>query len=270
MPAAPDEEIKILEQVYQSKSPEFLALYGRRRIGKTFLIREFFSKKKNGIFFNITGAKNSPMKEQIQHFTAQLSKAFYSGIKLQAGKNWDEAFSQLTKTIKEQVVKNKKIILFFDELPWMATPRSRVLEMLDYYWNQHWSQDKRIKLIICGSSAAWIINKVINNPGGLHNRVTREIRLEPYNLLQTKQFLHAHNIKLNDRQILQIYMVTGGIPFYLSKIEKGLSASQIIESLSFSKTGFLLDEFDKLFSSFFDNSEDYITLVKLLAHNRYG
>lgn len=265
-----DKEIKLLTQLYKSTSPEFLALYGRRRVGKTFLIRECFNKRGDGIFFNVTGAKNAPMKEQIKHFTSQLSDAFYSGIELKERKNWDETFDQLTKTIKKQVPKNKKVVLFFDELPWMATPRSRLLEMLDYYWNQHWSQDKRIKLIICGSSASWIINKVIHNRGGLHNRVTREIHLEPFNLSQTKQFLQARKIKLNDRQILQLYMVTGGVPFYLTKIDKGLSATQIIESLAFSKTGFFLEEFDKLFSSLFDHSDDYITLVKLLAENRYG
>lgn len=265
-----DEECRVLNQLYESKSPEFLALYGRRRVGKTFLVREIFKSKEGGIFFNVTGAKNAPMKEQIKHFTSQLSSAFYSGIELKEGKNWDEAFNQLTKTIKEQTPKDKKIVLFFDELPWMSTRRSRVLEMLDYYWNQHWSQDGRIKLIICGSSASWIINKVIRDRGGLHNRVTKEIHLEPFNLSQMKQFLHARKIKLNDRQILQLYMVTGGVPFYLTKIEPGLSASQIIESLAFSKTGFFLEEFDKLFSSLFDNSDEYITLVKLLAENRYG
>ena len=210
------------------------------------------------------------MLEQIKHFSIQLSQTFYGGIDLQAGKNWDEAFSLLSKAIKDQVPKDKKVILFFDELPWMATHRSRLVEMLDYYWNQHWSQDKRVKLIICGSSATWIINKIIHDRGGLHNRVTQEIHLQPFNLSQTKQFLHGRKIKLNDQQILQLYMITGGVPFYLTKVEKGLSASQIISSLVFSKTGFFLEEFDKLFSSLFDSSDDYIALVHLLAEYRYG
>ena len=265
-----NEEIKQLEQLYQSRSSEFLALYGRRRIGKTFLIREFFKVKKEAIFFNVTGAKNAPIKEQINHVTAQLSDAFYNGVQLQAGRTWDEVFALITKTIKQQAPSRKKIVLFFDELPWMATRRSQLLDRLDYYWNQHWSQDKRVKLIICGSSASWIINKVINNKAGLHNRVTREIHLEPFDLQETKQFLIKRKIKLTDPQILQLYLVTGGVPFYLTKIEKGLSATQIIESLAFSKKGFLLDEFDKLFSSLFDNSEDYIKLVRLLAKNRHG
>jgi len=130
-------EIAVLEQFYNSNQAEFLALYGRRRVGKTYLIRQFFANKE-GIFFNVTGSKNGPMLEQLQHFTDQISQVFYHGIGLKLAKNWDEAFKMLTLAIKEQKPRDKKVILFFDELPWMATSRSRLLEGLDYYWNQHW------------------------------------------------------------------------------------------------------------------------------------
>lgn len=265
-----DKAVNILQQFYQSNSAEFLALYGRRRVGKTYLIRQFFQKQSNCAFFNVTGTKNAPMKEQIKHFTDQLSNTFYNGIQLQPGRNWEEALNQLTHTITNQVAADKSIVLFFDELPWMCTHRSRLLDLIDYYWNQHWSQDKRIKLIICGSSASWIINKVIHHRGGLHNRITYQIHLQPFNLAQMQAFLQGRQINLNPEQLLQIYMVTGGIPFYLTKIQPGLSASQVIDSLAFSQTGFLFDEFDKLFSSLFDNSQDYIKAVRLLAQHRYG
>jgi uncharacterized protein len=267
---ARDTEIKDLKSLYDSSVPEFMALYGRRRVGKTFLIRTFFLAQKGAVFFDVTGTKGSPKKEQIKHFTAQLSKIFYGGAKLQPEKDWDDTFELLTKAINAQVTKNKKIVLFFDEIPWMATRKSRLLESLDYYWNQYWSQDKRIKLIICGSSASWIINKIIHNKGGLHNRITREMHLEPFNLSQMKVFLRHKNVNLNDRQILQLYMVMGGVPYYLTKVEKGLSATQIIEKLAFSKNAFLLEEFDKLFYSLFDNSDDYLAIVRLLAKSRGG
>lgn len=266
---ARDEEIKTLTQLFNSNKPEFLALYGRRRVGKTYLIRQFFKKKKDAIFFNVTGSKKGSIEEQINHFTDQLGEVFYEGANLNRGKNWDETFKALTKAIKN-APKGKKIILFFDELPWMATRNSRLLEALDYYWNQHWSNDKRIKLIICGSSASWIINKIIKNKGGLHNRITRKIYLEPFNLSETKSFLYKNGIKLNNKQILQIFMVTGGVPYYLSQIEKGLSATQNIEKLAFSKKAFLLDEFDNLFSSLFDDGDVHIKIVKIIAKNRYG
>ena len=152
----------------------------------------------------------------------------------------------------------------------MATRNSRLLEAIDYYWNQHWSNDKRIKLIVCGSSASWIIDKIIHNKGGLYNRITKQIWLEPFNLPQTKEYLHTIGAKLNHRQILLLYMVTGGVPYYLSQVEKGLSASQIIEGLAFSKKAFLLKEFNYLFSSLFDDGYVYIDIVRIIAENRYG
>ncbi len=266
---AREEEVSILENLYSSDRPEFLALYGRRRVGKTFLIRSFFEPKK-AIFFNVTGAKKGSMGEQIGHFTERMSAIFYDGLKIQAEKTWDATFKVLTEAFAKQVPKNKKIILFFDELPWMATRNSRLLEALDYYWNQFWSNDKRIKLVICGSSAAWIINKVINNKGGLHNRVTRRIHLEPFNLSQTKLFLSSLGVKLNHHQILTLFMVMGGVPYYLLQVEKGFSAAQIIERLAFSKKSFLMDEFDNLFASLFEDGDSYIQIVRLLAAHPYG
>ncbi len=266
---ARDKEIEKLEQLYSSHKPEFLALYGRRRIGKTFLIRQFFKNKEEALFFNITGSKDGSMEEQITHFTDQVGEIFYGGVSLKRGKNWDETFKLLTQALK-QAPKDKKIILFFDELPWMATPNSRLLQNLDYYWNQYWSNDERIKLIVCGSSASWIIHKIIKNKGGLYNRITEKIHLEPYNLRETKQFLLNQGIKLNNNQILLIYMVTGGIPYYLSKVKKGKSALQVIEDLVFSKKAFLVDEFDDLFTSLFEEGDVYTQIVKIIAKNPYG
>jgi AAA+ ATPase superfamily predicted ATPase len=263
------EENEVLEDLYSSARAEFLAIYGRRRVGKTYLVREFFQNKRS-IFFNVTGTKDGPLLEQLTHFVDQLSEVFYKGLPLQSVKTWDAAFRLLTKAVSEVSSKTTKIILFFDELPWMATRNSRLLESLDYYWNQHWSNNKRIKLIICGSSASWIINKVINNKGGLHNRITRQIHLEPFNLTQTKLFLEKKGIKLGLKHIVQIYMVMGGIPYYLSYIEKGLSAQQIIKRLAFSKNSFLINEFDNLFSSLFDNSDNYVEIVKIIAEHHYG
>ncbi len=266
---AREAEVEILENIYASDNPEFLAVYGRRRVGKTYLIRNFFENKK-AIFFNVTGSKNGPIQEQISHFISQIGRVFYDGLNIQEEKTWDKALGLLTDIFEKRVSKNKKIILFFDELPWMATRNSRLLEALDYHWNQHWSNDKRIKLIVCGSSASWIVNKIINNKGGLHNRITRRMRLDPLSLTQTKRFLDKAGVKLNSRQVLILFMVMGGIPYYLSQVEKGLSALQVIEKLVFSKDAFLLHEFDNLFSSLFDNSEFHVKAVRLLAEYPYG
>jgi len=263
------EEIHTLEQITKSGKPEFLAIYGRRRIGKTYLIRQFFLAKRDCIYFNITGAKDGTRAEQLAHFTTEISRVFYDGMPLVSPKTWDNAFFMLNKVI-EQRPKNKKIILFLDELPWMATPKSRLLQTLDYYWNHYWSADQRIKLIICGSSASWIIKNVINNKGGLHNRVTHKMRLEPFTLSQTKDFLEYNGITLKPPHILLLYMVTGGVPYYLAHLKKGLSVAQLIEPIAFTEKGILFDEFNNLFSSLFDKADNYIALVKTIANKQYG
>ena len=265
-----EEEISILEQFYQSEKAELLALYGRRRVGKTFLIRAFFSGKEDAIFFNSTGMKDGPMAEQIINFVEEIGESFlYKGARLEAGKNWRETFRILTDNINA-VSKNRKIVLFFDEFPWMATKNSRLLQSLEYFWNQHWSKDKRIKLIICGSSASWIIKKIVRNTGGLHNRLTREILLEPLNLCNTKRFLKSIGAKLSNQQAIQIYLVTGGIPYYLSNFNKNLSVVQNIEELCFRRKGLLIEEFDKLYASLFNDHEVYVEIIRAIASHKYG
>lgn len=261
-------EQRLLEKILSSGKPEFLAVYGRRRIGKTFLIREFFKLRKV-VFLKITGAKDAPLAEQLAHFMQQVGETFFHGVVPKQGKNWDDTFRILTDSMRV-IPAQKKIVLFFDEFPWMATKNSRLLQNLDYYWNQHWSDDSRIKLIICGSSASWILDKIVHNKGGLYNRVTETIHLEPFNLRDTRRFLRHNGINLNNKQVLEIYMTIGGIPHYLSKVNKGLTATENIEQLAFKKKSFLLDEFEILFASLFDNCDSYIDIVNIIAGKRYG
>ncbi len=261
-------EIRILEQFLHSNKPELLALYGRRRVGKTYLIRQFFQDQ-DVVFFNVTGSKDGLMADQIGNFTQQIADVFYAGADITPRSNWNKTFRQLTKAF-ELIDKKKKIVLFFDELPWMASRNSRLLQHIDYYWNQHWSNDQRIKFIVCGSSASWIIHKIINNKGGLYNRVTKKIHLRPFQLIETKLFLDNIGVKLNNQQILSLYTALGGIPYYLSEVEKGLSAAQIIERLAFSQQAFLLNEFDNLFASLFNDGDGHEKIVRIIGQHRYG
>jgi len=263
------EEIEILKDLLRSNKAEFLALYGRRRVGKTFLVREFFQNKKGLIFFNVTGLKDGSLSEQIDNVMDRIGEVFYDGIPLEQQTSWRGVFKVLTRAI-EKTATDKKVVIFMDEIPWMATPKSKLLQNLDYYWNQYWSNNAKVKLIICGSSASWMINKIIKNKGGLHNRITEKILLEPFKLPDTKEFLKAQGIVLSHQQILFIYMVTGGVPYYLSKIKWKQSAAQIIEKLAFSKKAFLMEEFDSLFASLFKDYETHIKIVRALANNRYG
>lgn len=262
-------ERDILDTLYNSNKAEFLSIYGRRRIGKTFLVKEYFTRK-SCVYFHITGQKKAPIKEQLYEFTRKIEQTFYhKGTKLKEPISWMKAFEMLSIAI-EEYAKRKKVVLFFDELPWLATKKSRLIQALDYYWNTKWTYNNKLKLIICGSAASWLIKNVVNDKGGLHNRVTEIIRLASYTLSETKEFFEYKGISLNYKQITDIYMVTGGVPYYLERIKKGLSAAQNIDALCFHANGLLFNEFDILFSSLFEHSDAYHEIVRLIAKNRYG
>ena len=263
-------EQKILQEILLSPRSEFVAIYGRRRVGKTYLIKTFFrQKQKECIFFHTTGIYNEPLLTQIKRFVVEIGNVFYNKLELSNKENWEEAFELLTKAL-ESIPKKKKIVLFLDELPWMATKRSRLIQVLDYYWNRYWVDNKRLKLIICGSSASWIIKNIINNKGGLHNRITKLIELKPFDLNGVKEFLNYTGVKLKEDHILQLYMSIGGIPHYLEQVKRGLSAAQNIDLLCFRKDGILFKEFNNLFSSLFDESEVYLDLIRIIAKQHYG
>lgn len=261
-------EADVLRLIYNSPKAEFVALYGRRRVGKTFLIRNFFEDE-SCIFFYCSGIKDGQLSLQLHEFAKHIGNIFYNGVEIATRENWLDAFEDLYKAISG-VAKNKKIVLFFDELPWMATPRSKLLQAIDYYWNRYFSHDSRVKLIVCGSSASWIIKKIINSKGGLYNRVTRTIKLEPFTLHEVRLYIRHLKIKLNDTQILELYMVFGGIPHYLALLKKGFSAAQCIEDLCFQKNGALVGEFDKLYASLFSDDKPYLCLVRTIAKHRNG
>lgn len=259
-------ELKILNKIYTSSEAEFLVIYGRRRVGKTYLIREYFSSQKCKLL-HATGLQHGSQKKQLKKFVEAISETFLDNIALESPKTWEEAF----KILHKQILKNEeKVVIFLDELPWMATRRSGLLEEIDYYWNRTWSKMSNIVLVACGSSASWLIKKIINSKGGLHNRVTRSMRLLPFNLAETNEFLKYRGIKLNQKHVLSLYMALGGVPYYLKYIEKGQTAEQNIQNIFFSKEAPLQNEFNKLFESLFENADAYIELVKLIAKRKEG
>ncbi len=263
-----ENEIKIFDRILSSRKAEFITVYGRRRIGKTYLVSEYFSNK--GLYFECTGIKDGKMRDQLMNFSEAFQQTFYPKLTLAAPKNWRQAFELLTNQIKD-IPKDTKIILFFDELPWLATRRSKLLQELDYFWNKYWSRMDNVKLIVCGSAASWILDNLINAKGGLHNRITEAIQLNPFTLGETKIYLETIlNMKLNALQILDLYMVMGGVPFYLGKLKKNKSVAQNINELCFSQDGMLNSEFSRLFKSLFDAYELNLRIVKAIAKFRYG
>jgi len=259
------EEKGLIKKIENSGEPELLAVYGRRRIGKTFLIRNGFSR---GIAFEFSGTHNATLSQELESFSLALSNAS-GGIPLAKPGSWIQAFQMLIQYLLPQVKRERKIV-FFDEFPWINSPRSGFLPAFENFWNSWASREKNIVVVICGSAASWMIKKVINNRGGLHNRVTRRIRLLPFTVAETAEYLKARKIKLDKYQILQIYMAMGGIPQYLKEIEPGNSAAQAIDKLCFTKDGLLNDEFKNLYYSLFDSAENHIDIIRALAQKGKG
>ncbi len=259
------QEQNILGKALQSPKAEMISVIGRRRVGKTFLIKTIYQ---NHIDFEITGIQHATRKEQLRNFMIQLSNFSKGSFPNTEPKDWLEAFHFLTKFL-EMKKKKEKMVVFLDELPWLSTHRSGFLKGLSFFWNS-WAVNQSIIVVICGSAASWMIKKVVHHKGGLHNRITRRIALKPFNLSETEAFLKAKKFNFDRYQILHIYMAMGGVPHYLDEIEAGKSAAQNINQICFSENGLLQDEFTKLFSSLFENSDVHIKVVRALAKKRKG
>lgn len=258
-------EIKILDRVVQSSKSEFVAFYGRRRVGKTFLVREYFDYTFD---FSLTGLANASTAQQLTNFGVILQKVDINTSDA-IPTNWFFAFQSLINYL-ERIKETRKKVIFLDELPWLDTPKSDFLMALEHFWNSWASARKDIILVTCGSAASWMINKLINNHGGLHNRVTERVRIEPFNLQETEEMLLSKNGIFDRYQIVDLYMVTGGIPFYLDAIVPDKSAAQNIEELCFRKGSLLAREFPHLFNSLFKNAEKYEQIIIALASKNKG
>lgn len=258
-------EIKQLEKVKNSRKSEFVVVYGRRRVGKTFLVREFFDYTFD---FQLIGLANATTKQQLVNFQVSLQRQANIDLS-ETPKDWFSAFQLLIDHL-ESITDQRKKVVFLDELPWLDTARSDFMMALEHFWNSWATNRKDILLITCGSAASWMINELINNHGGLHNRVTERLKIYPFNLQETELMLKANNNVLDRYQILQLYMVMGGIPYYLDRISPEKSAAQNIEELCFRKGALLTLEFQNLFTSLFKNAEQHENIIKALATKTKG
>jgi len=258
-------EKKLLLDIEKSGDAELVAIYGRRRVGKTFLIRNGFSRE---LAFEYSGIHHATLDQQLEGFSLALTNASES-LPLAKPESWLKAFEML-KQYLIPLIKRQRTVIFMDEFPWIDTPKSGFLPAFEQFWNTWASRQSKLVVVICGSAASWMITKIINNKGGLHNRVTKRIRLLPFTVGETAAYLKNRKIKLDKYQLLQIYMAMGGVPHYLKEIVPGESAAQVIDKLCFTKDGLLLDEFKNLYFSLFDNAQSHIDIVKALAKKGKG
>jgi uncharacterized protein len=260
-------ETEKIDRLLQSNQPQFLAVYGRRRVGKTYLIRQYLH---HHIVFDFTGTKDASNSRQLNNFFAEYKKRAGTNKKADMPTNWFDAFSLLVAYLKKLPRNKSKYVVFIDEMPWLDTPKSSFVSALEYLWNQYLSAMNNILLVACGSASSWIKKKLIAARGGLYNRVTQRIKLEPFNLLETEQFIQSLGIQLTRYQLLEIYMVMGGIPFYLKELTKGKSATQQIDAICFSSKGLLYDEYAQLYHSLFKNAGFHIKVIEALAAKPQG
>lgn len=261
-----DAEKGILTEMLVSKEAELIAIYGRRRVGKTFLVRNFYHKN---MVFEFTGVHDASLREQLSSFSIALKEAMGTAIPPATPTSWMEAFTFASDYLKGKLVKDPVVVLF-DELPWIHTPRSGFLSAFGHWWNTWASRQPLLKVVICGSAASWMIENIINSRGGLHNRVSRSIRLLPFTLGETQQYLVSRGIRLDRYQLLQLYMAMGGIPQYLKQVKKGESAAQTIDKLCFARNGSLKTEFSNLYRSLFANAGHHEKIVRVLAKKGKG
>lgn len=259
-------EKKLLQNALSSPEAELIAVYGRRRVGKTFLIRMVYHDR---LIFEFTGIHEAKFVDQLLNFSQSLQKAMGSSIPLAPPENWLTAFNYLQQYLATKLG-TKKSVIFFDEFPWICTPRSGFLQAFEHFWNTWASRQPNLVVVICGSAASWMVENIINNRGGLHNRISKSIRLLPFNLEETESYLKSRKVKLERYQVLLIYMAMGGIPHYLKEIQIGESAAQTIDRLSFTKDGLLKREFTNLYRALFDNAQHHEAVIRALAKKKQG
>jgi uncharacterized protein len=259
-------QMEQIKAIIASPKSEFVAVMGRRRVGKTYLIDNAFAGM---ISFQMTGIQKGTAKEQLENFNRKLFE--YSNAKYlsPAPNNWGEAFFQL-KSYLETKLDTTKQVIFLDELPWISSSKSGFLQQLAHFWNDYLSKKKHYILVICGSVSSWIAKNITNDKGGLHNRITEVINLKPFSLLETKQFLASKNINITSQEIAKLYMTFGGIPYYLDNINRGESAMQAIERLCFEDGGKLKNEYENLYKALFNNAIDHEKIVETLAGSQKG
>jgi uncharacterized protein len=261
-------EQAVLREALESADAELVAVYGRRRIGKTFLVRQFFG---TSIAFELTGTHEGTLPAQLEAFATALGRAVGSRVALARPQTWGDAFRSLeAHLVSLPRKKRQKYVVFLDELPWLATRRSGFLAAFEHFWNGWASAQPWLVIVICGSSASWMLSHVVKERGGLHNRVTRRLRLQALSLAESEEYLRARHVDLGRYQILELTMAFGGVPHYLNQAKPGQSAAQCIDRACFSPDGLLHDEFRNLYAALFERADRHEAVVRALARGRGG
>lgn len=263
-------EIEELENLYRSDKAEFVAIYGRRRVGKTFLVKELFQYKMTFYHSGLSPydkERKITMRDQLEAFYGSLMR--YGMEESTCPKSWMEAFRMLGNLL-ERLDNGSRQVVFIDELPWMDTPRSKFLMAFENFWNSWGAWHDKVMLIVCGSATSWMLDNLINSKGGLYDRLTWQMKLSPFTLGECKEFFESKDVRMSHYDLAECYMILGGIPYYLNYFQRGKSLAQNIDQLFFARNAKLEFEFQRLFGSLFVNPDDYMNIVRVLAKRQTG
>lgn len=257
-------ELAELQKYYDSGKPEFVALYGRRRVGKTFLIEQFFANKYS---FKVSGVVEGDAEVQYSAFNIAMREYGYEG---RFSTDWMLIFNQLGKMLDKKIRKKRRCVIFVDELPCFDTPKSKFVKALGHFWNTWCSTHNEVMLVVCGSATSWMVKNIIDNHGGLHNRITHEMHIHPFTLNETEQMLKSQGVQWDRLAIAQMYMAIGGVPYYISLVERGESVAQALDRMFFGEEAVLRNEYERLFSSLFKEPAPYIAILDFLSTCKEG
>ncbi|MCC6701611.1 MAG: AAA family ATPase [Fluviicola sp.] len=261
-----EEQTQLMVDALKAKHSSFVAITGRRRVGKTYIVREVYTKN---MCFSVTGIQSANLQTQLNNFVQKLQEHNPNTTITGKVTDWQQAFA-LLKFYLKSLPKTKKQVVFIDELPWIATAKSKFTQLLAHLWNDYLSVEKHFILVVCGSATSWITQKIINDKGGFHNRVNLPIHLKPFTLAETKQFLATKNINYTPTGIAEIYMALGGLPYYLEQLKKGESPAKAIERICFEANGILKNEYNNLYKALFNYWENHEAIVSVLAKSHNG
>ena len=263
-------EVKELNRLYDGSKAELVAIYGRRRVGKTYLVDETFANRITFRHAGLSPADEEPrglLRAQLDHFYNSL--ILHGMERCKKPETWLDAFLLLELFLQKRDDGTRQVV-FLDELPWLDTPKSGFMRAFEGFWNTWGCHRKNLMVIVCGSANSWVLDRLVNDHGGLYNRVTHEMKLSPFSLRECEEYYESNGVKLSRYEIAQSYMVFGGIPYYMGYVDGEMSLAQSIDAVFFSKTARLRDEFDKLFASVFTNPEAAKEIVRLLNTRNAG
>ena len=267
-----EEEIAVLERLYNSKKSEFLAIYGRRRVGKSFLVSEVYGTK---IVFKSVGTYLKDNDRNYETYRRLQLDHFYDALLLsglgkeeQRPANWREAFLLLRKLLAG--IRMRRKVVLIDELPWLAGPQSsEMIAELGYFWNS-WADDQRnIVLVVCGSATSWMLDNVIRDYGGLHGRLTGVIKLKPFTLAECARYYRKNGFRLSQYEMCIGYMALGGVPFYLDKLRNDLTMTENIDAIFFADEK-IHQEYKDVYAGLYASKDRYVDIVKALGARFYG